>query len=113
MLKIIRDILAESYKEQFLEPSDDEVLQYADSDVSEDERSTSDPASEAGEDEGEEDDARGWGSSKADYYNADLIETEADALEEEAEARRMQQKRVQSMAEADFGFDETQWNQDL
>lgn len=52
---------------------------------------------------------QGWGSSKKDYYDADVIETEGDALEEEAEAKRIQQKRLQSMNEADFGFDETDW----
>lgn len=57
----------------------------------------------------EDEDTGGWGTSKRDYYNADVIETEADALEEEAEARRLQQKRLQGMTEADFGFDETEW----
>ena len=61
-------------------------------------------------DEAEEDeDVGGWGTSRRDYYNADTIETEADALEEEAEARRLQQKQLQGMTEADFGFDELEW----
>ncbi|MCJ1435026.1 hypothetical protein MMC27_004396 [Xylographa pallens] len=51
----------------------------------------------------------GWGSSKRDYYNADVIETEADAREEEEEAIRLQKKQLQGMTEADFGFDETDW----
>lgn len=51
----------------------------------------------------------GWGTSKSDYYNADVIETEADAREEEAEVRRLQQKYLQGMTEADFGFDEADW----
>lgn len=51
----------------------------------------------------------GWGASKKDYYNADAIETEQDALDEEAEARRIQKKQLQSMTEADFGFDEDEW----
>ncbi|PKY09010.1 Sas10/Utp3 family protein [Aspergillus campestris IBT 28561] len=50
-----------------------------------------------------------WGSSKKDLYDADQIETEADALEEEAEAKRLQQKHLQAMDEADFGFDESEW----
>ena len=50
-----------------------------------------------------------WGNSRKDYYNADTIETEADALEEEAEARRLQQKQLGAMTEADFGFDEFDW----
>ena len=51
----------------------------------------------------------GWGPSKKDYYNADAIETEQDALDEETEARRIQQKHLQGMTEADFGFDENEW----
>lgn len=51
----------------------------------------------------------GWGPSKKDYYNADAIETEQDALDEEAEALRIQKKQLQSMTEADFGFDEEDW----
>ena len=57
----------------------------------------------------EDEDFGGWGTSRKDYYNADTIETEADALEEEAEARRLQQKQLQGMTEADFGFDELEW----
>lgn len=51
----------------------------------------------------------GWGASKKDYYDADAIETEQDALDEEAEARRIQKKQLQGMTEADFGFDENEW----
>ncbi|KAI9673528.1 MAG: hypothetical protein M1829_004035 [Trizodia sp. TS-e1964] len=51
----------------------------------------------------------GWGSSKQDYYGNDAIETEADALEEEAEACRLQQRRLAKMKDADFGFDEGDW----
>ena len=57
----------------------------------------------------EDEDISGWGTSRRDYYNADTIMTEADALEEEAEARRLQQKQLQDMTEADFGFDELEW----
>ena len=59
-----------------------------------------------------EDDVENWGTSRADYYNADVIETEADALEEEHEARRLQQKQLKDMTEADFGFDESAWADD-
>lgn len=53
---------------------------------------------------GEEEEELGdWGTSKRDYYNADTIETEADALEEEAEARRLQQQRLEGLTELDFG----------
>lgn len=57
----------------------------------------------------DENDTSGWGSNKKDYYNTDVIETEADALEEEAEARRLQQKQLQGLTEEDFGFDEVEW----
>lgn len=59
--------------------------------------------------EEEEEELGGWGTSKKDYYDADAIETEQDALDEEAEARRIQKKQLQSMTEADFGFDQDEW----
>ena len=105
--------------EQFLQPSDEEIHAYEsdsvdaeDSDENsedyddEDVESASDRRPAAGkrhnrnalssdsEDErqGEEDEEpmAGWGSSKKDYYDADVIETEADALEEEEEAKKIQ-----------------------
>ena len=117
--------------EAFLEPSDEEVLASGE-DVSDDEDDFDDtrdspeastrqkrPAglvegfqgsdSEKPDTPEEEEDIGGWGTSRNDYYNADKIETEADALEEEAEARRLQQKQLQGMTEADFGFDELEW----
>ncbi|ELR09332.1 hypothetical protein VC83_02752 [Pseudogymnoascus destructans] len=111
-------------QDAFLEPSDEEVLGYSDASSEDDEaagsrlsksksnrKATSD--SEGSEAEEEDEDAEGWGSSKKDYYNADNIETEVDALEEEAEAKRLQQKKLQSMSEADFGFDENEWLQEV
>jgi U3 small nucleolar RNA-associated protein 3 len=92
-------------QERNLQASDEEVYQDRDEE-SEDE----DEARNAVEEE--EEDETHWGTSKADYYNADVIETEADALEEEQEARRLQQKQLQSMTEADFGFDESAWADD-
>ncbi|KAL1952658.1 hypothetical protein VTO42DRAFT_4559 [Malbranchea cinnamomea] len=59
--------------------------------------------------EDEEEFLAGWGSKKKDYYDADMIETEADALEEEEEAKKIQLNRLQAMSEADFGFDESEW----
>lgn len=50
-----------------------------------------------------------WGASRKEYYNADAITTEAEALEEEAEARRIQQKRLARLEERDFGFDADEW----
>jgi U3 small nucleolar RNA-associated protein 3 len=106
-----------------LQPSDEEILGYGDEDEDEDEEE--DTIGEEYEEDAEydnmpsgkpkgaeeEDDADlgGWGPSKKDYYDADAIETEQDALDEEAEARRIQQKQLQAMTEADFGFDEDEW----
>ncbi|KAI9796472.1 MAG: hypothetical protein M1833_006140 [Piccolia ochrophora] len=110
-------------EEDMFEPSDEEVLAYSSnaSHQSNDDvdldggaslaperpKQMSDPENSAHEEEDE--DAGGWGTSKRDYYDADEIDNEADALEEEAEARRLQQKRLQAMSEADFGFDENEW----
>lgn len=109
--------------EQFLQPSDEEVLSYEDDEIddgeldddvdgAEENAYESSATSEGRKPAEPEDELREWGISKADYYNADPIETEADALEEEAEARRLQAKHLQGMTEADFGFDEGQWMQD-
>lgn len=101
-----------------LEPSDDEVLGYSSS--SDDEEPASKSRTKAsknvesdegagGEEEMVEEEEEAWGTSRKDYYNADEIQTEADALEEEAEAKRIQKKKLQKMTEADFGFDESEW----
>ena len=117
--------------EQFLEFSDEEVLAES-SDVpdvdgeDEDEedyednvkikgkpqrssKGLQDSDTEASARHEEDEDMGDWGSSKRDYYNADTIETEADALEEEAEARMLQKKQLEGFTEADFGFDESEW----
>ncbi|KAF4956426.1 hypothetical protein FSARC_11562 [Fusarium sarcochroum] len=103
-----------------IELSDEEVLGYEDSDSDEDDEdeqprktkgSTSKDApsdDEENQDE-EEGDSGWWGASRTDYYNADNIETEADALEEEVEAKRLQQKKLSKMAEEDFIFDGDEW----
>ena len=103
-------------QEEFLEPSDEEVL-----DVSDEEEEGEDVLHSIGNDvlsdsedaddgvgEGDEDGA-GWGMSRGDIYGADEIETEQQALEEEAEALRLQKKQLQSMTAADYGFDESEW----
>jgi U3 small nucleolar RNA-associated protein 3 len=59
-------------------------------------------ASNTGVGAAEEEDSNWWGSSRKEYYDADQIETEADALEEEKEARRLQKKKLSKMTEEDF-----------
>ncbi|KAF4977352.1 hypothetical protein FZEAL_6124 [Fusarium zealandicum] len=105
-----------------IELSDEEVLGYEDSEEDDDDederpRKTKGSASKdaLSDDEGEQDEEEGegdsgwWGSSRNEYYNADNIETEADALAEEVEAKRLQQKKLSKMAEEDFIFDGDEW----
>ncbi|KAH6624285.1 Sas10 C-terminal domain-containing protein [Chaetomium sp. MPI-SDFR-AT-0129] len=112
-------------EDAFLEISDEEILGEEESDEDDEEEEDGAPskpvtgkkASAREEDasdeeerrEEEEGDEGWWGSSKREYYDADNIETEADALEEEAEARRLQAKKLAKMDEADFAFDENEW----
>lgn len=109
-------------QEEFLQPSDEEVLGYSDEEEQSDEEDNRSStrkrtqAQESDEDEGhdqddEDEEPTGWGTSKADLYGADEIETEEQALEEEAEARRLQKKQLESMNAADYGFDEDDWQQ--
>ena len=114
--------------EQFMEASDEEILPDEDGsdEDEEDEYQELQKAAKAaqakqkkksGGDDDEEEERSGdderdegwWGASKKDYYSADAIETEADALEEEAEAKRLQKKKLADMDEADFIFDEDEW----
>lgn len=114
--------------DEFLEASDEEILGGGDDESDEDEdneyeelqkamkasqKKKKKKAAEADEEEEEEQEGEGdegwWGDSKKEYYNADQIETEADALEEEAEAKRLQKKKLADMDEADFMFDEAEW----
>ena len=104
--------------QDFEEEDDDEEAEYEPDELSKKSRKLrrgDSPSSEADGDGdvGEEgEDVEGiaaWGSKKRDLYNGDQIETEVDALEEEAEAKRLQQKHLQGMREEDFGFDETEW----
>jgi len=107
-------------QDAFLEPSDEEVLQYSGSeeeDEASDEdlhtraRATGPGVGSASEDEQaeDEDEEFRWGTSRDDVYGADEIETEEQALAEEAEALRLQQKQLQGMTAADYGFDESTW----
>ncbi|KKA30248.1 hypothetical protein TD95_002226 [Thielaviopsis punctulata] len=115
--------------EAFLQNSDEEVFDYGNDDDDDDEDDDDEEEEkapkkskksgkkggkasddeDAGNGEEEEGDERWWGSSKKEYYNADVIETEADALEEEAEAKRIQHKKLSKMADEDFMFDENEW----
>jgi U3 small nucleolar RNA-associated protein 3 len=103
--------------EELIQPSDEEILGYESVDEDDDlEDSDEDEYDDMGqpkkggaESEEEDEGIAAWGSSKKDLYNADQIETEADALEEEQEAKRLQLKQLQAMNEADFGFDESEW----
>jgi U3 small nucleolar RNA-associated protein 3 len=63
---------------------------------------------EVTEDE-DEDELGGWGTTTRDLYGADEIDTEQAALDEEAEAKRIQTKQLQAMTDADYGFDESEW----
>ncbi|KAF2639849.1 Sas10/Utp3 family protein [Massarina eburnea CBS 473.64] len=96
-------------EDQFLEQSDEEVLDYSDGEEDDDEEVADEDKRKQNVDDDEDEDEEGWGPSKKDYYDADDIETEQDALDEEAEARRLQKKQLQAMTEADFGFDEDEW----
>jgi U3 small nucleolar RNA-associated protein 3 len=112
-------------EDKFLEQSDEEILGYDESEEEEDDdeddeeeyeqaapkgkkRKASSDSEEEGAGDSEEE-VEGWGTSKKDYYNADEIQTEQDALEEEQEAKRLQKKKLEKMSEADFGFDESEW----
>lgn len=98
--------------DKFLQPSDEEVLDYNDDSEDADDDDQDAQSDDLDPDQrlvDEDEDEEGWGASKKDYYNADAIETEQDALDEEAEARRIQKKQLQAMTEADFGFDEDEW----
>lgn len=106
-------------QEEFLQASDEEVLGYSDPEDVEDgdleggdevhyEQDGVETGSDAEGDEAE-DDEMAWGTTKADLYGADAIETEEQALEEEAEALRLQTKQLQTMTAADYGFDESEW----
>jgi U3 small nucleolar RNA-associated protein 3 len=95
-----------------LMPSDEEVLANGVVSDNDDDDDLQDlPDDDADEPAEEEEDERYWGDKRGDYYGADEIEDEQDALDEEAEARRLQQKQLQNMTEADFGFDEIAWAQ--
>ena len=100
--------------EEFLEQSDEEVLGRSDTEDEDEFESAEDgldAASQSG-DEGaqeEDEDEEAWGTTKEALYGADAIETEEQALEEEAEALRLQKTQLQAMSAADYGFDESEW----
>ncbi|CAG7955594.1 unnamed protein product [Penicillium salamii] len=104
-------------EEELIQPSDEEILGYEsvdeDDDLEDEEESDNDDdmdqTNKADDSEEEDEGIAAWGSSKKDLYNADQIDTEADALEEEQEAKRLQMKQLEAMNEADYGFDEAEW----
>ncbi|KAH6664391.1 Sas10 C-terminal domain-containing protein [Plectosphaerella plurivora] len=109
-------------EDDFLEMSDEEILD-GNIDSSDEEQvptkkrahatdrsGNSDDDNNAAEEDGDAEDGGWWGDSKEDYYNADQAETEADALGEEAEAKRMQRKKLAKMSEEDFIFQESDWH---
>ena len=117
-------------EEDDIELSDEELLAYQDSDDDDDDddgpdleedmqsqpkknkaskRKPRDEEDEEAPGQEEGDESGWWGSSRKDYYDADNIETEADALEEEAEAKRLQKKKLSKMREEDFVFDGGEW----
>lgn len=65
--------------------------------------------SENADEEEDEDELEGWGTTRRDFYAADEIDTEQAALDEEAEAKRIQTKHLEAMTDADYGFDDAQW----
>jgi U3 small nucleolar RNA-associated protein 3 len=101
--------------EEFLEQSDEEVLGRSDTEDEDEFESAEDgldAASQSGDEgaqEEDEEDEEAWGTTKEALYGADAIETEEQALEEEAEALRLQKKQLQAMSAADYGFDESEW----
>lgn len=115
--------------EKDLQPSDEEILGYTEEDDSENQEYSDSAEQHKDYDGGVTEQRRGvhskpqnrdsdddelsedeqWGTERGAYYDADVIETEADALEEEKEAKRLHQKHVKTMTEADFGFDDSGW----
>ncbi|RKF61319.1 Uncharacterized protein C3B8.09 [Erysiphe neolycopersici] len=102
-------------EDEVLELSDHEILSYPESDSEEDiELNTDGPKisvhqtseSEQVADNDSNNEMEGWDASKQEYYNYDRIETEAEALEEEAEAKRLQQKKLSKMSELDYFIEE-------
>nr|OQO03746.1 hypothetical protein B0A51_18085 [Rachicladosporium sp. CCFEE 5018] len=108
-------------REEFLEASDEEVLGQSDlanedeiddeiDDASGGVGDGTDFSDDAfGDEKGSDEEEEGWGTTQADLYGADEIETEEQALEEEAEALRLQKKQLEALSAADYGFDETEW----
>ncbi|KAK8058949.1 hypothetical protein PG994_009397 [Apiospora phragmitis] len=101
-------------EEEFFEESED-ALDYGEEEDSETDEETAELArlakrmakkgkkSKSEEAKEEEDEGmEGWGTSKKNYYGADQIDAETEALEEEAEAKRLQKKKRAKMTESDF-----------
>lgn len=111
-------------QEKGLQLSDEEILPYEDyEDEDEDDKIEEEeliqrgvregfPEHEDDEDDEDESEEENWGTTRADYYGDDVIETEEQAKAEEEEAKRLHLKQMKNMTEADFGFDEHEWIDD-
>ncbi|KAH9883574.1 Sas10 C-terminal domain-containing protein [Xylariomycetidae sp. FL2044] len=112
-------------EDAFFEASDDEILDFDEQESDDDPHDPPKPSKRgsnrtagAGDDDDDDDDGDDqqegegdmgwWGSSRKEYYDADRIETENDAVEEENEARRLQKKKLAKMVESDY-FNENEW----
>ncbi|KAF2401071.1 hypothetical protein EJ06DRAFT_581285 [Trichodelitschia bisporula] len=93
-------------------PSSDEE-DYDDEDADEDDDMEDDydtrkPRAASGSDgaaSDNEEEVTAWGTSRADFYGADDIDTEQAAIDEEKEALRLQRKHLAALDDADFGLD--------
>ena len=63
-------------------------------------------------DKSDDDSVGNWGLPTSTYYDADKVETEQEALDEEAEALKIQKKRLGTLDKQDFGFDKDTWAAD-
>lgn len=108
-------------QEEFLQASDEEVLGGSDVRESDDafegqhgigQNDTASVSASSNDGGQNNEDEVEWGISRDDLYGADDIETEEQALEEEAEGLRLQKKQLQSMSANDYGFDEADWSKE-
>ncbi|KAL9081747.1 MAG: hypothetical protein Q9159_007080 [Coniocarpon cinnabarinum] len=100
-------------EDSFLQHSDEEVFGYSSDPDGEDNSVEGEPDYHDNQPTGDlasEDEISGWGNSKSAFYSTDKITTQEEALAEEQEARRLQQKRLKSLNENDFAIDDFSWD---